>query len=84
VLRYSALIFLAELLAHGADHLRRGIDAMTPQVFWAGTGLAILGLMAIALILRRHLLAPMFAIDGLSNGLRARGVAPFATLEHVQ
>lgn len=41
---------------------RCGVDAVIPQVFWAGTGLAILGLMAIALILRRYLLAPMFAI----------------------
>jgi hypothetical protein len=62
VLRYSALIFLAGLLVHGADHWRRGFDAVTPQVYWAGTGLSILGLIAIALVLMGHRLAPMFAV----------------------
>ncbi len=36
LLKYSALLYALGLALHTADHLRRGLDAVTPQVLWAG------------------------------------------------
>jgi len=35
-LRIAAVVFAVALLVHGADHLRRGMDVVTPEVFWLG------------------------------------------------
>ncbi len=61
VLRYSALIFAAGLVVHGADHWRRGFGVVTPEVFWGGAGLLILGVAAVALVLMKHRRSPLFA-----------------------
>ena len=37
VLRATGAAFLAALFVHGADHLRRGVDVMTTQVFVGGS-----------------------------------------------
>jgi hypothetical protein len=62
VLRYAALAFLAGFLAHNADHFRRGLSVLTPEVLWAGSVSGILTLAAIALTLRGHRHAPLVAV----------------------
>ncbi|HEY2663349.1 MAG TPA: hypothetical protein VGI47_03350 [Candidatus Binataceae bacterium] len=49
-------------MVHGLDHFRRGFDALTAQVYWAGQIPSALGLIAIALVLFRHYLAPWVAV----------------------
>lgn len=61
-LRYVALLYGFGLFAHTADHLRRGIDVLTPEVFWAGILSTTVGLTAILLIFSKHRLAPYFAL----------------------
>jgi hypothetical protein len=61
-LQTAALVYLAGLALHTADHLRRGIDAVTQHVFWAGNVSTAVGLTAVAMILTRHRLAPIAAV----------------------
>jgi hypothetical protein len=62
VLRYAAVVFLAALLLHGADHLRRGFDVVTRTVSVAGNVQLVLAVVAVVLVFRRHRLAPLAAI----------------------
>ena len=62
VLRPAGVVFVAALLVHGLDHLRRGIDVMTTQVFVGGNIQFALAFVAFALVIRRHRLAPVAAI----------------------
>ena len=61
-LQTAALVYLLGLALHTADHLRRGIDAVTNHVFWAGNVSTALGLAAVGLIVTRHRLAPTAAV----------------------
>jgi hypothetical protein len=61
VLRYSALLFGAGLIVHTADHLRRGVDVLTREVFWGGMVLTTTSVIAIALVLTRHRVASLVA-----------------------
>ena len=61
-LQAAALVYLGGLALHTADHLRRGFDAVTEHVFWAGNVSTAMGLAAVALILTRHRLAPAAAV----------------------
>lgn len=62
VLRATAAVFLVALLIHGADHLRRGFDVLTPEVFWAGNFQLAMALTTVALVFMRHRWAPVAAI----------------------
>lgn len=62
ILRSTGAFFLAAVLVHGLDHLRRGIDVMTTQVLVGGTVQFVLALVAVTLVLRHHRLAPGAAI----------------------
>jgi hypothetical protein len=62
ILRLTSVVFLAALLVHGADHMRRGIDAVTTQVRVAGTVQFALAVVTVALVFRGHRLAPLAAI----------------------
>lgn len=62
LLRVTAVVFAVALLVHGADHLRRGMDVVTPEVFWLGTLQLVLSAVTLVLIFRRHPLAPAFAV----------------------
>jgi hypothetical protein len=62
VLRRTGAVFIAALLLHGADHLRRGVDAVTTHVFVAGNVQLVLAVIAVALVFRRHPLAPAAAV----------------------
>ena len=80
VLRYAAFFFTAGLLIHSADHWRRGFDVLTPEVYWAGMALSILGVTTIVLVLVRHRLAPLVAVAvGFPTAL---GVAASHLLPH--
>jgi hypothetical protein len=72
-LRLATLLFAAGFLLHNGDHLRRGLDALTPEVFWAGTAGAVVSLVAIGLVLGRHRLAPAVAV--VAGFALAAGVA---------
>ena len=61
-LQIAALVYLGGLALHTADHLRRGLDAVTDQVFWAGNVSTVIGLAAVGLVLSGHRLAPMAAV----------------------
>ena len=61
-LQAAALVYLAGLALHTADHLRRGFDAVTEHVFWAGNVSTAMGLVAVAMILAGHRLAPAAAV----------------------
>ncbi len=62
LLRYVTLVYAAGLLAHVADHLRRGTDVLTPEVFWAGNISTVVGGGVIVLVFAGHRLAPIAAI----------------------
>ncbi len=62
ILRFTSVVFLAAVLVHGADHVRRGVDVVTTQVLVAGTVQFVLAVVAVALVFRGHRLAPVAAI----------------------
>jgi hypothetical protein len=62
LLRITAAFYGVATLLHTADHLRRGTNSVTGQVFWVGTFGTSVALVAIVFVLigpRR--LAPVFA-----------------------
>src|SRR5215217_1323490 len=61
-LRRTAAVFAVAVVVHGADHLRRGIDAATGQVTGAGTLQFLLGAITVVLVFRRYPWAPAAAI----------------------
>jgi Na+/proline symporter len=61
-LRWIAVIFLAAVTVHGADHVRRGMDVVTTQVMSAGSIQFLLAVIAVVLVYRRHPWAPLAAI----------------------
>jgi hypothetical protein len=62
LLQYATVLYSAGLLAHIADHLRRGIDVLTPQVLWAGNISTLAGLALIVAVFARSRLAPGAAV----------------------
>jgi hypothetical protein len=60
-LRRMAVVFLAAVVVHGADHARRGVDVVTAQVTWAGTIQFLLAVTAVVLVFRGHPWAPTVA-----------------------
>ena len=72
MLTIVALVFLVGFTLHTADHFRRGLDAITDQVLWAGTASSLLAITAVVLALRGHRLAPLAAI---AVGVSGIGIA---------
>jgi hypothetical protein len=56
-----AIVFAAGLALHTADHLRRGVSVVTPQVLWGGAVLTVVGVLTIAAVLARHRFARQVA-----------------------
>jgi hypothetical protein len=54
VLRWTAALYVLAILVHGADHLRRGIDAVTVQVRSSGQVQLGLALIVLVLAVRGH------------------------------
>src|SRR5207302_6336020 len=61
-LRLAALLFLGGFLLHNADHFRRGLQVLTPEVLRAGTISGAVALVAIGMTLFKHPLAPAAAL----------------------
>jgi hypothetical protein len=61
-LKAAALLYLVGLALHTADHLRRGLDAVTHHVFWAGNLSTVVGVTAVVLILTDHRWGPAAAV----------------------
>src|SRR5688500_18609963 len=61
-LRLAAVVYAVGLALHTADHLRRGLDAVTLHVLWAGNLSTVLGVAAVVMIFTRHRYAPAAAV----------------------
>lgn len=62
VLTAAATFFAVSVVAHTADHLRRGLDSITTELLgagWVGLGISALAILLVAL---RHDRAPQVAI----------------------
>lgn len=57
----AATFFTAAVLIHNSDHVRRGADAVTKDVFWVGTASIALEVAVVVLACQRHRLAPLAA-----------------------
>lgn len=62
VLRLAAGAFALAVLVHNADHLRRGADSVSAQVFWLGSAAIVLEVGIVALVAARDRSAPLGAI----------------------
>src|SRR4051812_4908011 len=62
ILRGAAIFFAVGFAIHNADHIRRGASSVTTALFVAGNLAAVVSVVAIVLILRRHRLAPQIAV----------------------
>lgn len=62
ILRYAAIFFAVGFVIHNADHLRRGSDSITTELFWAGNAAAVVAIAAILIVLTRHESAPYVAV----------------------
>lgn len=80
LLRQSALVYAAGLVLHTADHVRRGLDVLTPQVQWGGNISTAVGVAAVALVIAGHRWAPTVA--ALTGIPVAVGVAAVHLLPH--
>ena len=79
-LRWAAGIYALGLVLHTFDHFRRGLDAVSGQVFWAGNLSTLLGVTAVVLVFMGHRWAPAFAaITGLpvAFGVAAVHLLPY-------
>jgi len=61
-LRASAVLYLAGLTLHTADHVRRGVAVITTEVRLAGAISTVAGLAVVWLVLRHHRRAPIAAV----------------------
>lgn len=69
-LRWMAALYLLAVLAHGADHLRRGVDAVTVHVRSAGAVQLLLALTVLVLCWCGHRwAAPAAASLGFTSAL---------------
>ena len=60
----AAGLFTAAVLIHNSDHVRRGADAVTKDVFWVGTASILLEVALVVLACQRHRFAPLAATAG--------------------
>src|SRR5438132_5949105 len=80
LLAYAAALYGIGLVAHTADHIRRGAGVLTLEVKWAGIVSTAIGVATIALVLARHRLAPLAAV--VVGAPIAVGVAAVHLLPH--
>jgi hypothetical protein len=62
VFRWTAILFGLGTLLHGLDHLRRGTDAISSEVMWAGAITTPIAVVAIFLALVSFRYAPHIAV----------------------
>jgi hypothetical protein len=80
LLRYATLLYAVGLVAHTADHLRRGTGVLTREVFWAGILSTALGMATIVIVFAGHRLAVLVA--AVAGFPVAVGVAAVHLLPH--
>lgn len=61
LLEWAATFFAVAVLLHNGDHLRRGTDAISSDVFWVGSAAILLEVGVVVLVFLRHRLAPLAA-----------------------
>ena len=61
LLTYAAYFYLLAWAVHTGDHLRRGLDVVTPEVSTIGTAAAVLQLVAVVAVVSRVRWAPVLA-----------------------
>ena len=79
-LRYAAGVYAVGLTVHTGDHLRRGTDAVTREVFWAGMLLTVISVITLALVFLRQRVAP--AVASIVGFTAAVGVTASHLLPH--
>jgi hypothetical protein len=62
LLLWAASFFTLAVLLHNGDHLRRGADAVSRDVFWVGTAGVFVEVGIVVLACQRHRLAPLAAV----------------------
>jgi hypothetical protein len=80
LLQWATALYAVGLTVHTADHLRRGIEVLTPEVLWAGNVSSLTGVAVIALVFWKHRAAP--AAAALLGFAAAFGVATVHLLPH--
>jgi hypothetical protein len=60
-LRLCALVYALGLALHTVDHVRRGLDVVTPQVLWAGNVSTAIGIAVVVLVIVGNRHAPFLA-----------------------
>ena len=79
-LRFAALFYALGLGLHTVDHVRRGLDVLTPEVQWAGNLSTTIGIATVVLILVGNRFGPLAAaLTGIPVGV---GVAAVHLLPH--
>src|SRR5262245_12076126 len=69
-LRYTALFFAGAVVFHAVDHVRRGLGALTPEVYWGGMALTLTTVVAVVLALSRYRYAATVAlVVGLATAI---------------
>ena len=79
-LRCCALLYALGLALHIADHVRRGLDVLTPEVRWAGNLSTALGIAVVVLVIVGNRYGPLLA--ALTGIPVAVGVAATHLLPH--
>jgi hypothetical protein len=75
LLRFCALFYALGLALHTLDHVRRGLDAITPQVLWAGNVSTAIGITVVVLVVIGNRYGPLLAaITGIPIALGVAAV----------
>lgn len=62
LLLWAATLLSVAVLIHNGDHLRRGTDSVSRDVFWVGTSGILVEVGIVVLICQRHRVAPLAAV----------------------
>jgi hypothetical protein len=58
----AATFFAVAVLVHNSDHVRRGLDSVSRQVFWVGSAGILVEVGVVVLAAQRHRAAPLAAV----------------------
>ena len=62
LLRATGAVFAVALVVHGVDHMRRGIDVISTEVFWLGNVQTVGAVVALFLVFTGHRWGPAAAL----------------------
>lgn len=71
MLRAATIVFVLAVLVHNGDHLRRGGDSVSAEVFWVGSAAILVEVAVVVAVFLRHPKAPIAAVAagfGLAAG----------------